>query len=242
MAQVYQKLKMDTEDMESDSEKASTIGEEDSIELKCKDSVKEVSNLSKDPSIVVTRDYYSLAQTIGGNHSCLILIINRSSDIELRDPVIFTKSGYNRIPPDSRIPPSSNAYCAFRKKSTLLKGTSGVISYEYERKDMCSKRFAIMWKVPYRIINREENEVAIKWMDVDLNDLMDSNTHTSQELFQEMEGADIMVKDHQVVRSMAKRGKTLQIVNLENGAELDATFSGSCKAIVKIDFKYSPSS
>lgn len=245
MAQkVYQKLNFDTVEDESNSEMESIDGAPKSVEkeeIQPQESRKEnncKTTETKDPSVVITRDYLGLAQTVGGNHSCLILFVNRSSNVELRDPVIFTKDGYNRIPPDCRIPPSSNAYCAFRKKSLVLKGTSGVISYEYERRNRRSKRFAVMWKIPYRIINREENEVAVKWMDVDLDDTIDSNMHTSLELYQEMAGAEALVKDHQTLRSVAKNGKTLQMVNSENGAELDATFSGSCKAIVKIDFNY----
>lgn len=239
MAEVYQKLKVDTTEDESESEKNSTDGEQESIEIQPKVKRKETTcTKEKYPLGVVTTDYYGLAETVGGNHSCLILFINRSSNVELRDPVIFTKNGYNRIPPDCRISPLSNAYCAFRKKSTVLKGTSGVISYEYERRNQHSRRFAVMWRIPYRIINREENELAVKWMDVDLDDPIDSNTHTSQELFKEMTGGEALVKDHQTVRAIAKNGKTLHIVNPDNGAELDATFSGSCKAIVKIDFSY----
>lgn len=244
MAQkVYQKLKFDTFEGESDSEKNSTDDGTESIEMneiqpRGNRQKKGLKKEEKDPSVVVTRDYHGLAQTIGGNHSCLILVVNRSN-VELRDPAIFTKSGYNRIPPDGRIPPSSNAYCAFRKKSIVLRGTSGVISYEYDRRNRHSKRFAIMWKIPYRIINREENEVAIKWMNIDLDDPMDCENHTSQELYQEMTGAEALTKDQETLRAVAKSGKSLQIVNSEDGAELDATFSGSCKAIVKIDFDYS---
>lgn len=112
-----------------------------------------------DKNVIVTRDYYGLAETVGGNHSCLVLITNGSSRTELRDPVIYTKKGYNRIPPDSKIPPNSNSYCAFRKTSMALKGTSGVMSYEYDRKNGKSKRFAVMWKIPYRVVNHEENQV-----------------------------------------------------------------------------------
>lgn len=195
---------------------------------------------SLDASLVVTRDYHGLAQTVGGNHSCILVVINRSDDIELKNPVIFAKTGYNRVPPDSRISPSSSGYCAFRKKSIVLSGTSGVISYEYDRKKHTSRRFAVMWKVPYRVVNREENEVAIKWLDVNLDDTIDSNTHTSLELYQEMSGKDEATEsEFPTVRGMAKDGKTLQIVNPDNGAELDATFSGSCKAIVKLEFHFS---
>ena len=115
---------------------------------------------SADKSLIVTRDYYSLADTVGGNHSCVIFFTNGSMTTELRDPIIFTKKGYTRIPPDSKIPPNSNSYCAFRKPSIAIKGTSGVISYEYDRKNGRSKRFAVMWKIPYRVINHEENQVS----------------------------------------------------------------------------------
>ena len=196
----------------------------------------------KDPSVVVTRDYYGLAQTVGGNHSCLVLVTNRSRNAELRDPIIFTKKGYTRIPPDARIPPETSAYCAFRKQSIVIKGTSGVISYEYDRNGTHSKRFAVMWKVPYRIINREENQVALKWMKIDVDDPIDSNMHTTMELYKEMAKCDpsISVKGGHICREVANRGKSLHIVNSEDGAELDATFSGSCKAIVKVDFNFSP--
>ena len=115
--------------------------------------------VTTDHNVVVTRDYQGLAETVGGNHSCLILITNGSTVTELRDPVIYTKKGYSRIPPDVKVPPNSSSYCAFRKPSMAIKGTCGVISYEYERKNGRSKRFAIMWKIPYRVINNEENQV-----------------------------------------------------------------------------------
>ena len=242
MAEIYQKLKFVSPEEESPeedkSEKNSTDEEMESIEIEPQGGRKGSSTMKKEQLGVVTTDYYGLAQTVGGNHSCLILFMNRSNSVELRDPVIFSKTGFNRIPPDCRIPASSNAYCAFRKKSTVMKGTSGVMSYEYDRRDRRSKRFAIMWNIPYRIINREENEVAVKWLDVDLEDQIDACTHTSRELFDEMAGEEALVKDYQTLRLMAKNGKTLRIVNPDDGAELDATFSGSCKAIVKIDFSY----
>ncbi len=115
-----------------------------------------------DKSVVVTRDYYGLAETVGGNHSCLVFFTNTSSTLELRDPVIFTRNGYTRIPPDSKVPPNANTYCGFRKPSLALRGTSGVISYEYTRRNGHSKRFAVLWKIPYRVINREENQVRKK--------------------------------------------------------------------------------
>ncbi len=192
--------------------------------------------IGKDPNLVTTRDYYGLAQTVGGNHSCLILVTNRSETDEIRDPVIFTNIGYTRIPPDSRIPPLSNSYCAFRKPSIVTKGTSGVMSYEYARENGRSKRFAVMWKIPYRIINHEENEVAVKWLDIDLDDPIDLNTHTSRELYREMENSSDLVMGDHISRSVAKKGKTLKIVNEESKVQLNATFSGSCKALVKVDF------
>ena len=194
-----------------------------------------------DPSIVMTRDYYGLAETVGGNHSCLILITNRSQAKELRDPVIYAKRGYNRIPPDSKIPPETNAYCAFRKPSIAMKGTCGVLSYEYERREGRSKRFAVMWRVPYRMIQQGgENEVALKWMDVDMEDSMEAQRHTALELYREMSAAERADRGSVavVVRQVAKNGKSLHIVNPENGAELDATFSSNSKAIVKVDFSY----
>lgn len=196
-----------------------------------------------DLSIVMTRDYYGLAETVGGNHSCLLLITNRSKTTELRDPVVYAKRGYNRIPPDSKIPPETNAYCAFRKPSIAIKGTSGVLSYEYERRDGRSKRFAVMWKIPYRVIQQGgENEVALKWMDVDLEDSMEAQRHTTLELYREMSTAETADRGSAVMvtRQVAKNGKCLHILNIENGAELDATFSSNCKAIVKVDFSYPP--
>lgn len=47
----------------------------------------------KDMTMVMTRDYYGLAETVGGNHSCLLLFTNRTSGLELRDPVVYTKTG-----------------------------------------------------------------------------------------------------------------------------------------------------
>jgi hypothetical protein len=196
-----------------------------------------------DPSIVVTRDYYGLAQTVGGNHSCLILITNRSKDVELRDPVVFTKRGYNRIPPDTKIPPERNAYCAFRKPSITIKGTSGVLSYEYGCRDGRAKRFAVLWRIPYRVVQHGgENEVALKWMEVDLEDSMEAQRHTSLELYREMSAADTVDRGSMAVvaRQVAKNGKCLHIVNPNDGAELDATFSGNSKAIVKVDFSLPP--
>ena len=183
-----------------------------------------------DKSMVVTRDYYGLAETVGGNHSCLILFTNGSTSADLRDPAIFAKKGYTRIPPDSRIKPNCSAYCAFRKPSIAVRGTSGVISYEYHRSNGRSKRFAVMWKIPYRVVNREENQVALKWLDVDLSDLIDASTHTGMELYREM------TKSDKISREVAKNGKSLHILNSEDEAEISATFSGSCKAIVKVDF------
>lgn len=37
--------------------------------------------MQSDPTLVVTRDYYGLAQTVGGNHSCLVLVTNRSRNM-----------------------------------------------------------------------------------------------------------------------------------------------------------------
>ena len=244
----YKKLKIDVDD-EFDGDDDHTMSaspqptESTNRDARTEETSEErdsggLTQSAKDPSLVVTRDYHGLAQTVGGNHSCMIVIINRSSDVELSNPAIFSKTGYTRIPPDSRVSSSTSSYCAFRKKSLVLKGTSGVLSYEYERKGRTSRRFAVMWKVPYRVVNREENEVGIKWVDVDLDDPIDSNTHTSLGLYQEMGGGEPLVKDYPTVRAMAKNGKTLQIVNSDNGAELDATFSGSCKAIVKLEFNY----
>ena len=193
---------------------------------------------SDDPFVVMTRDYCKLAESVGGNHSCLIVVTNGSNLAELRDPVVFTKVGHTRIPPDSKIPPQSSTYCAFKKPSIRMKGTSGVISYEYDRCHKYSKRFAIMWKIPYQLINREENEVALKWIEVDLSDPMESTTHTSGELFKEMASCDDTEKGRNMVRAVAKNGKSLCITNVENGAELSATFSGNCKAIVKVDFRF----
>ena len=191
-----------------------------------------------DPSLVVTRDYNELALNVGGNHSCILVVTNRSDHVELKDPVVFAKRGYNRVPPDSRVGPSSSAYCAFRKTSLALKGTSGVISYEYDRVGRTSRRFAIMWRVPYRVVNREENEVAVKWLDVDLDDTIDSHTHTSLTLYREMAGkAEVINRDYPIMRAVAKEGKALRIVNEESGAELEATFSGSCKAVVLVEFR-----
>lgn len=189
-----------------------------------------------DPTIVMTRDYYGLAQTVGGNHSCLILVTNRSTGHELKDPVAFTKRGYMRIPPDASIQPDTNAYCAFRKQSLTIKGTSGVLSYEYDRKDGRSKRFAVFWRVPYRLVSHEENEVALKWMDVDLDDPIDSNTHTTLELYKEMANCDCTVKGTHIAREVAKNGKCVRIVNVEDDVAVQATFSGNSKAIVKVDF------
>ncbi len=67
-------------------------------------------------------------------------------------------------------------------------------------------------------------------MDVDLSDPIDANMHTGMDLYREMSKGD------HVSREVAKNGKSLHIVNLEDEAEVDATFSGSCKAIVKVDF------
>ena len=119
-----------------------------------------------------------------------------------------------------------------------MKGTCGVISYEYDRREGRSKRFAVMWKVPYRIVNREENEFAVKWMDVDLDDPYDSNMHTTKDLYKEMAACTNMVKGGRSMREIAKNGKYLKIVNSEDGAKVEATFSGSCKAIVKVDFSF----
>lgn len=97
-----------------------------------------------------------------------------------------------------------------------------------------------MWKIPYRVINHEENEVGLKWMSVDMDDPIESNTHTGMDLYREMAKGDQSVNGGPVVREMAKNGKSLHLVNSEDGAELDATFSGSCKAIVKVDFSFPP--
>ena len=67
-------------------------------------------------------------------------------------------------------------------------------------------------------------------MDIDLSDPIDSNMHTSTDLYREM------AKSDQVARGVAKNGKSLHIVNVEDEADVRATFSGSCKAIVKVDF------
>lgn len=253
MAQkVYRKLQFDS--VEDDLDKAGNQTEEEeetdrvTPPAECNNGEKASSSSPScqekpaDPSIVMTRDYYGLAQTVGGNHSCLILVTNKSKSMELRDPVIFTRKGYTRIPPDTKISPQSNAYCAFRKPSITIKGTSGVISYEYNRTNRHSKRFAIMWKIPYRIINHEENEVALKWMSIDMDDPIDSNMHTGVDLYREMAACDTSVKGGYISREVAKNGKSLRIVNPEDGAELDATFSGNCKAIIKVDFNYSSDS
>ena len=109
------------------------------------------SPTSDHSTAATTRNYHRLAQTIGGNHSCLVLVTNRSHLLELRDPVMYTRTGYNCIPPDAVVPSNGgHTYCAFRKPSIAMKGTSGVLSYEYKRKGGRSKRFAVMWKVPYR--------------------------------------------------------------------------------------------
>lgn len=251
MAQkIYRKLQFDSTEKGLDKEESSGDEDADSpnpTTLKSNNTLTSVSLTTPekppDPSIVLTRDYYGLADTVGGNHSCLILITNRSKTAELRDPVVFTKKGYNRIPPDARIPPETSAYCAFRKPSIAVRGTSGVISYEYSHEGgggsmRRSRRFAVMWKVPYRVVNREENEIALKWMSVDRDDPIDSNMHTTAELYGEMAKCERSVKDGWISREVAKNGKSLHIVNPEDGAELDATFSGSCKAVVKVDFNF----
>lgn len=195
------------------------------------------AGLGKDLSIITTRDYYGLAHTIGGNHSCLIIITNRSKTTELRDPAVYAKRGYNRIPPDAKILPESNAYCAFRKPSIAIKGTSGVLSYEYDRRNGRSKRLAVMWKVPYRMIQNEgDNAVALKWMEVDLEDAA-ATAHTCSELYREMSTCDVAGNDT-VARQAAKNGRYLRTVNPDDGAELAATFSANCKAIVKVDFSF----
>ena len=214
-------------------------------------SAKDPSLSARDPSVVLTRDYYGLALTVGGNHSCLVLVTNRSRGVELRDPAVYTKRGYTRIPPDTKIPPESNAYCAFRKPSIVVQGTSGVLSYEYARRDGRSKRFAVMWKIPYRLVQRDGNEVAMKWLDADLQDDADTQqTHTTLDLYREMaswkagSGSGDLVKgghSHGHKRqSGGGSGRCLHTVNAEDGAELDATFSGNCKAIIKVDFSYTP--
>jgi len=191
----------------------------------------------QDASLVITRDYNELAHNVGGNHSCIVVVTNRSDNMELRDPVVFAKTGYNRVPPNSRVAPSSSGYCSFRKTSLVLRGTSGVMSYEYDRVGHTSRRFAVMWRIPYRVVNHEENEVAVKWLDVDLEDTIDSHTHTSLTLYREMAGkAEVISKDYTTVRAVAKDGKALRIVNAESGAELEATFRGSCKAVVQVEF------
>lgn len=254
MAQkVYRKLQFDsmeknldlaTEDSISDNEEdegnPSPIPAPPSVDHTSDSHTSDSQDAKRDPTVVVTRDYYGLAQTVGGNHSCLILVTNRSKSSELRDPVVFTKRGYTRIPPDSKIPPESSAYCAFRKPSIAIKGTSGVLSYEYDRKGTRSKRFAIMWKIPYRVINHEENEVGLKWMSVDTDDPIDSNMHTTMDLYREIANSDGSVKGGHISKEVAKNGKSLHLVNSEDGAELDATFSGNCKAIVKVDFSFLP--
>lgn len=242
--QRYSKLEFDTPQQNLDTEEESVDEDKDSVPSLSPDkpatATATVQVKTSDPSIVMTRDYYGLAETVGGNHSCLVLIVNHSNR-ELRDPVFYAKRGYNRIPPDSRISPESNAYCAFRKPSVAMKGTSGVLSYEYERRNGRSKRFAVMWRIPYRMIRQgSENEVALKWMDADLEDSMDAQKHTSLELYREMSRSESTNSGSTVARQVAKNGKSLHLVNPEDGAEVDATFSGNCKAIVKVDFSFPP--
>lgn len=110
------------------------------------------------------------------------------------------------------------------------------MSYEYNRINGHSKRFAVMWKVPYRIVNNEENEVAATWLDVDLDDPIDSHMHTDRDLYKELSQCQETTKGGSIMKATGKNDKNLYIVNPEDGAELDITFSGSCKAIVKVDF------
>ena len=101
---------------------------------------------------------------------------------------------------------------------------------------------ALFLSHPGRMVKQgDENEVALKWLDVDMEDVMDSHTHTGLDLFNEMcewesAGPAPSTPTQYGRRQVARNGKCIRIFNEEEGVELDATFSGNCKAIVKVDF------
>lgn len=103
---------------------------------------------------------------------CIRLIdieIRNDSRFKLIKPKWFMISGKNQVPPSPVIKPSCRAICSFRKTNFSLRGTVGILTYEFEDKNPikeiiqqmkitkqktlnpttgCTK-LVLMWSVPF---------------------------------------------------------------------------------------------
>ncbi|XP_076867089.1 uncharacterized protein LOC143518482 [Brachyhypopomus gauderio] len=102
-----------------------------------------------------------ISNSINTSRNIVIQITNYSDSYILRNPRVYTNSGYCQTPPQPTIQKKTVEACSFTKTSDTARGAVGVLTYQIlnDKKNTVGE-LAIMFSVPYDY-NLYENWFAL---------------------------------------------------------------------------------
>ncbi|XP_036372316.1 DELTA-sagatoxin-Srs1a-like [Megalops cyprinoides] len=102
------------------------------------------------PSLTGT-SFLEMSKSISTIRNVTIVIFNYTQGTYLRDPKVYTYSGYNHDPPQPTIKPRTMEACSFSKTGGTACGSVGVLTYDIWRAegDQADGRLAVMFSVPF---------------------------------------------------------------------------------------------
>ncbi|XP_058865875.1 DELTA-sagatoxin-Srs1a-like [Acipenser ruthenus] len=161
-----------------------------------------------------------MSTNINTERNVAIQISNYSKKYILKNPRVFTSSGYPHNPPQPTIRKETREGCSFTKNPDKLFGCVGVLTYDVSEnnKSKALSRFAIMFSVPYDYTKYEN------WFSIGL---FDSERSCDESLFNLMyyeKGS--FVRDNASSTEMKYEGE-LSIVK--------GTMSPRAKSIMKVE-------
>ncbi|KAG7458966.1 hypothetical protein MATL_G00226240 [Megalops atlanticus] len=172
------------------------------------------------PSLTGT-SFLEMSKSIPADRSVTIVIFNYTQGTYLRDPKVYTYSGYNHDPPQPTIKPQTMEACSFSKTRVVTFGSVGVLTY-----DICTAEgyqadgcLAVMFSVPFNY-DFYKNRFAIG--------KFDTSVACDESLYKKM-----YYMDHNNFIRKAATGNSVEYQ--AHNLTFKATMSPQAKSVLKVE-------
>ena len=187
-------------------------------------------------------EIYKLSNRISVGRNIVIEFTNSNSNHMFFDPRHYIDAGHCRIPPHPTVDSNSKTVCVYTKIAYQPGGTSGLLSYAYDRNNDGQERIVVLWQVP----QIGSNKFGIAWSKLDTQNIFNPDGRQQRPHAEDVidtEPNAVMYKKFlrgslprgQFAVGTARENGNLQIQ--KGGVILSATMADNTHAVLKIEFR-----